>query len=64
LPVDIMNPLMVWLASARSDGVTGGRFVGRLWDGALAPDDAAHGAREEPVFSGQAGGHGQAGGET
>ena len=55
LPVDIMNPLMVWLSSARSDGVTGGRFVGRLWDAALAPDDAAHGAREEPVFHGQEG---------
>ena len=53
LPVDIMNPLMIWLASKRSDHVTGHRFVGRLWDPALAPDDAAECAREEPVFHGQ-----------
>ncbi len=53
LPIDIMNSLVIWLASTRSDHVTGGRFVGRLWDPALAPDDAAQGAREEPVFHGQ-----------
>ena len=52
-PVDIMHPLVIWLASERSDNVTGGRFLGRLWDPALAPDDAAQGAREEPVFHGQ-----------
>jgi len=53
LPIDIMNPLVIWLASTRSDGVTGHRFVGKLWDPALDPDAAAQGAREEPVFHGQ-----------
>lgn len=54
LPVDVMNPLAVWLASARSDGVSGGRFMGKLWDGALDADRAAEDCREEPVFHGQA----------
>lgn len=53
LPIDIMNPLIVWLASERSDGVTGRRFVGRLWDPKAPPDEAADGAREEPVFHAQ-----------
>lgn len=53
LPIDIMNPLALWLASSRSDGVTGCRFVGRLWDPALPPDEAAMTAREEPTFSTQ-----------
>ena len=48
-----MNPLVIWLASARSDGTTGCRFVGKLWDPALDPDAAAERAREEPVFHGQ-----------
>lgn len=55
LPVDIMNPLIVWLASTQSDGVTGCRFVGRLWNADLPPDEAAQGAREEPVFHAQLG---------
>ncbi len=55
LPVDIMDPLVIWLASTRSDGITGRRFVGRLWDAALSPDEAAQGAREEPVFHAQPG---------
>jgi NAD(P)-dependent dehydrogenase (short-subunit alcohol dehydrogenase family) len=54
LPVDVMDPLAVWLASARSDGVTGGRFVGAKWNPALAPDDAAEAAREQPVFAAEA----------
>jgi len=41
LPVDIMNPVVVWLASDLSDGKTGGRYVGKLWDGSLPPDQAA-----------------------
>ncbi len=53
LPVDIMNPLALWLASTRSDGVTGCRFVGKKWDPMLPPDRAAETAREEPVFNGQ-----------
>jgi NAD(P)-dependent dehydrogenase (short-subunit alcohol dehydrogenase family) len=53
LPADIMNPLIIWLASDRSDGVTGCRFVGKKWDSSLPPDKAAQTAREEPVFQGQ-----------
>ncbi|MBK19683.1 MAG: hypothetical protein CMM52_12695 [Rhodospirillaceae bacterium] len=50
LPVDIMDPLAVWLSSDRSDKANGCRFVGKLWDPSLDPDAAAEGAREEPVF--------------
>jgi len=53
LPVDIMDPLAVWLTGAGSDGATGRRFVGKLWDPALPPDRAAEGAREEPTFAEQ-----------
>jgi 3-oxoacyl-[acyl-carrier protein] reductase len=49
-PVDIMNPAMVWLASKHSDGKTGGRYIGRLWNDRLPPDEAAAGARTGPVF--------------
>jgi NAD(P)-dependent dehydrogenase (short-subunit alcohol dehydrogenase family) len=50
LPVDIMDPLAVWLASAGSDGATARRYVGKLWNPELPPDEAADGAREEPTF--------------
>jgi len=50
LPVDVMNPLAVWLASNLSDGKTGGRYVGKLWNAALPPDDAAAGCLEAPVL--------------
>jgi len=50
LPVDIMDPLAVWLSSERSDASNGCRFVGKLWNPELDPDAAAEGAREEPVF--------------
>ena len=50
LPVDIMNPAIVWLASRRSDGKTGGRYIGRLWNEKLPLDEAAAGAFTEPVF--------------
>lgn len=53
LPVDIMDPLAVWLASDQSDGTNGCRFVGKLWDPDLSPAEAAMGAREEPVFAEQ-----------
>ncbi len=55
LPVDLMNPLIIWLASTHSDGVTGCRFVGWKWVADIDPDEAAQGAREEPVFHGQEG---------
>lgn len=50
LPVDIMNSAVVWLASRRSDGKTGGRYVGRLWDDTLPPDEAAARAMEPPAL--------------
>lgn len=50
LPVDIMNPLVVWLASDLSDGKSGGRYVGKLWDASLPPNLAAERAREAPVL--------------
>jgi 3-oxoacyl-[acyl-carrier protein] reductase len=53
LPVDIMDPLAVWLASAQSDRVTGCRFRGDQWNPDLPLNEAAHGAREEPVFAEQ-----------
>lgn len=57
LPVDIMDPLAIWLASDQSDGTNGCRFVGKLWDPKLTPTDAANGAREEPVFAEQVAPH-------
>jgi len=50
LPVEIMNPLVVWLASDLSNNKTGGRYVGRLWDARLAPNEAAQRAMEPPVL--------------
>lgn len=50
LPVDIMDPAIVWLCSQRSNGKTGGRYVGRLWNTKLPPDEAAAGALTLPVF--------------
>lgn len=50
LPVDIMNEPAIWLASAHSQGNTGGRYVGKLWDKTLPPDEAAKSALEPPVL--------------
>ena len=41
----VMREAMVWLASDASNGVTGGRFIGRLWDG---PDPARDDHGEKP----------------
>ena len=41
IPVSAMVPPLQWLASDRSNGVTGQRFIGALWDPALAPEEAA-----------------------
>ena len=38
---DVMAAPIVWLMSARSDGVTGRRFIGRQWDAALDGTAAA-----------------------
>ncbi|MDF1591585.1 MAG: SDR family NAD(P)-dependent oxidoreductase [Desulfobacterales bacterium] len=53
LPVSIMCPPIIWLASELSDGVNGCRFVAKKWDASLPPARAAEAAREEPVFTGQ-----------
>ena len=50
LPIDIMDPLAVWLASEHSNYVNGARFVGKLWDPKLQLNTAAENAREEPTF--------------
>jgi NAD(P)-dependent dehydrogenase (short-subunit alcohol dehydrogenase family) len=50
LPVDIMNEAAIWLCSPLSDGKTGGRYVGKLWDARLPPNEAARHALEEPVL--------------
>jgi len=38
---EVMGPPIIWLASAASDGVSGRRFIARLWDPALPPQEAA-----------------------
>jgi 3-oxoacyl-[acyl-carrier protein] reductase len=50
LPPSVMVAPIVWLASTLSSGVTGHRFVGKLWDDALPPEQAAGRAREAPVL--------------
>ncbi|MFT5540517.1 MAG: NAD(P)-dependent dehydrogenase (short-subunit alcohol dehydrogenase family) [Alphaproteobacteria bacterium] len=46
----VMRDPIVWLASEHSDGHTGGRYLGTLWDAALEPTAAAKGALEPPVY--------------
>lgn len=50
LPPSVMVAPIVWLASTLSSGVSGHRFVGKLWDDALPPEQAAGRAREAPVL--------------
>jgi 3-oxoacyl-[acyl-carrier protein] reductase len=50
LPVTVMDNAIVWLASRLSDGKTGGRYVGKLWDPSLPPGEAAARAIEPPVL--------------
>lgn len=50
LPVTIMNETVVWLASPLSDGHTGERYVGKLWDKTRPIAEAARGAVEPPVL--------------
>ena len=49
LQPEVVVAPMLWLASDLSDGVTGARFVGKLWDATLPPGEAAAKAREAPV---------------
>ena len=50
LPVDVMVPAAIWLASDLSDGCNGGRYVGSLWDATLPPEAAAKKASEPSIF--------------
>jgi NAD(P)-dependent dehydrogenase (short-subunit alcohol dehydrogenase family) len=45
LPAAIMRRGILWLCADESNGHTGGRYVARLWDERLPPDEAAAGAR-------------------
>lgn len=47
---DIIVPAALWLASERSDGITGCRYIGSRWRDDLPPDDAAEAAREPAIF--------------
>ena len=48
-PANVMNEALLWLLSDESNGVSGHRFVGNLWDTSLAPSDAARGAMQPVV---------------
>jgi len=50
LPPAVMVEPIIWLASPLSDGITGARFVGKLWDARLPPAEAAAKAREASVL--------------
>jgi NAD(P)-dependent dehydrogenase (short-subunit alcohol dehydrogenase family) len=50
LSPEVMVAPILWLASPLSDGVSGARFVGKLWDERLPPNEAAAKAREAPVL--------------
>ena len=52
LPVEVMNPLLVWLCSPRSDGHTAGRYNGSLWDSSREVDAAAAACLEEASIRG------------
>ncbi len=50
LQPEVMIAPILWLASTLSDGVTGARYVGKNWNEALPPGEAAAGALEAPVL--------------
>jgi len=41
LPAAIMRRAILWLADDQSNGMTGGRYIARLWDETLPPSEAA-----------------------
>ena len=49
LPVTVMDQALLWLVSDASNGVTGRRLIGRLWDATLPPDEAARKAMPPSV---------------
>ena len=46
----IMAAPLLWLVSRETDHITGKRYVARLWDESLPPNEAAEQAREAPVL--------------
>lgn len=50
LAPEIIVPAAVWLASDQSGGITGCRYIARLWDKNLPPDQAAEAARDPAIF--------------
>ena len=49
---EIMRAPIVWLASSSAEGITGRRFVARLWDPSLTPDEAAQAASAPVAWEG------------
>lgn len=49
LPAAIMRRAIHWLVSDSSNGITGARYIARLWDEALAPDQAAAASRSPAI---------------
>lgn len=45
LPAEIMRRAILWLVDDQSNGMTGGRYIARLWDDALPPAEAAAASR-------------------
>ena len=50
LAPDVMIAPLLWLCSTEADAVTGARYVGKMWNAALWPAEAARGALEPPVL--------------
>lgn len=46
----VMRAPIIWLASEQSDGWNGKRFIGRLWDQNLTPQEAAKGCSARAGF--------------
>jgi len=49
LPASVMRAGILWLCSDLSNGQSGGRYIARLWNPALPPNEAAAAARAAPV---------------
>lgn len=49
LPPSIMRRAILWLCADDSNGMTGGRYIARLWDDALPADQAAAAARSPSI---------------
>jgi NAD(P)-dependent dehydrogenase (short-subunit alcohol dehydrogenase family) len=49
LPPAIMRRAILWLADDQSNGMTGGRYIARLWDETLPPAEAAAASRVPSV---------------